>query len=81
MRKVVNALIETRSGYCGVFSGDDNEGYKYIIASKGEGKDLKGLQNMLREEFGAKGGGSSAMVQGSMGPVFVADVIKKCESF
>ncbi len=81
MRKVVNALIETRSGYCGVFSGDDRAGYKYIIATKGEGKDLKALQNMLREEFGAKGGGSSAMVQGSMGPVNVADVIKKCESF
>ncbi len=81
MRKVVNALIETRSGYCGVFSGDDNAGYKYIIATKGEGKDLKALQNMLREDFGAKGGGSSAMVQGSMGSVNVADVIKKCESF
>ena len=81
MRKVVNALIESHSGFCGVFSGDDALGYKYIIATKGEGRDLKALQNMLREDFGAKGGGSNAMVQGSMGPVIVADVIKKCESF
>ena len=64
-----------------MFSGDDALGYKYIIATKGEGRDLKALQNMLREEFGAKGGGSNAMVQGSMEPVIVADVIKKCESF
>ena len=81
MRKTVNALIETHRGFCGVFSGDEGCGYKYIIATKNEEKDLRALQNMLKEEFGAKGGGSNTMVQGSMGSVDIADVIKKCESF
>ena len=81
MRKTVNALTEAHGGFCGVFSGDEKSGYKYIIATKNGDKDLKSLQNMLREEYGAKGGGSNAMVQGSMGPVNVADVIIRCESF
>ena len=81
MRKTVNALTEAHSGFCGVFSGDDRSGYKYIIATRNGDKDLKSLQNMLRDEYGVKGGGTNAMVQGSMGPVNIADVIIKCESF
>ena len=81
MRKTVNALVEAHNGFCGIFSGDDSSGYKYIIATGNGGRDLQALQNMLRENFGAKGGGSKAMVQGSMGPVCVADVIDKCEEF
>lgn len=81
MRKTVNALTEAHGGFCGVFSGDDRSGYKYIIATRNGNKDLKSLQNMLRDEYGVKGGGSNAMVQGSMGPVNIADVIIKCESF
>ncbi len=81
MRKTVNALTEVHKGFCGVFSGDDSIGYKYIIATRDGNRDLRALQNMLHDEYGAKGGGSSAMIQGSMGPVDVASVIIKCESF
>ena len=81
MRKTVNALVEAHNGFCGIFSGDDSSGYKYIIATGNGERDLQALQNMLRENFGAKGGGSKAMVQGSMGPICVADVIDKCEEF
>ena len=74
MRKTVNALTEAHKGFCGIFSGDDNSGYKYIIATRDGERDLQALQNMLRENFGAKGGGSK-------GSVCVADVIDKCEEF
>ena len=81
MRKTVNALTEVHKGFCGVFSGEDGIGYKYIIATRDGERNLKALQSMLHDEYGAKGGGSLAMVQGSMGPVNIADVIIKCESF
>ena len=81
MRKTVNALTEVHTGFCGMFSGDDSTGYKYIIATRDGNRDLKALQGMLHDEYGAKGGGSSAMIQGSMGPADIADVIIKCESF
>lgn len=81
MRKTVNALTKAHKGFCGMFSGDDSTGYKYIIATGDGNRDLKALQGMLHDEYGAKGGGSSAMIQGSMGPADIADVILKCESF
>ena len=67
-------------GYCGVFSGDDASGYKYIVATAGPEGDARNVQNMLREEFGAKGGGSKAMIQGSMSGTVISDVIAKCEA-
>jgi alanyl-tRNA synthetase len=75
MRKTVNALAERHQGYCGIFSGSDQEGYKYIIASGKMGKDARNVQNALREGFGAKGGGSSAMIQGSMTGAVIAEVL------
>lgn len=81
MRNTVNALTAEHPGYCGVFSGDDASGYKYIVATAGPEGDARNVQNMLREEFGAKGGGSKAMVQGSMSGAVISDVIVKCEAF
>ena len=66
MRKTVNALAEGHSGVCGFFAKTGADSYKYIIASGADKKDLKKLQELLRDSFGAKGGGSSAMIQGSL---------------
>ena len=77
MRKTVNALAAEHGGYCGVFSGTDESGYKYIVATGAEGKELKALQDVLKEKFGAKGGGNVAMIQGSIGPVVMGDVLSE----
>ncbi len=64
MRNAVNTLVETHEGVCGIFSGSDADGYHYIIGSKM--KDCREAAKVLRETFGAKGGGKPEMVQGSV---------------
>jgi alanyl-tRNA synthetase len=64
MRNAVNQLVSEHSGICGIFTGDDEEGYRYIIGSST--KDTRTVATTLREKLGAKGGGSAAMVQGSV---------------
>lgn len=64
VRNVVNALVEKHEGSCGVFVGNDEEGYRFIIGSKT--LDCRETAKQLREAFGAKGGGSQAMIQGSV---------------
>ncbi len=80
MRKIVNKLTAGHSGFCGVFSGTDDEGYKYIIASGDGGKDLNLLQNMLRNDYGARGGGNQKMVQGSLPACSIGAVIDACRA-
>ena len=63
-RSLVNRLCEEHSGICGVFCGDDEAGYRYIIGSRTG--DSREAQKKLREKLGAKGGGKPAMVQGSV---------------
>ena len=64
MRDGVNALVEKHSGFCAIFSGDDDTGYNYVIGSKT--RDCKAIAVGLRELLGAKGGGSKEMAQGSI---------------
>jgi alanyl-tRNA synthetase len=78
MRKTVNLLAAGHSGFCGIFSGSDDEGYKYIIASGSEGRDAAGLQGVLRSEFGAKGGGNAKMIQGSIPACSIKDILEYC---
>ncbi len=63
-RNAVNLLVEKHAGYCGIFSGNDKDGYRYIIG--GEGRDTRAISTLLKAEFGAKGGGKPEMVQGSV---------------
>ncbi|MDO4803994.1 MAG: alanyl-tRNA editing protein [Lachnospiraceae bacterium] len=64
IREAVNKLVVKRSGYCAVFAGDDASGYRFIIGIRdGDARLASGL---LKERFGAKGGGKPAMVQGSV---------------
>lgn len=64
MRNAVNQLMENRKGLCAVFCGDDDEGYNYVIGSRSV--DCKALAAQMREALGAKGGGSTSMIQGSV---------------
>ena len=64
IRNTVNTLVERYNGYCGVFSGDEENGYQFIVGSKT--KDCKELAQRFRNEFGAKCGGNSPMIQGSV---------------
>ena len=64
MRNVINQLVETHSGICGVFSGNEEEGYSFIIGSKEI--DCRTIATTLREKLGARGGGSAQMIQGSI---------------
>ncbi len=64
MRNGVNQLITEHPGICGIFSGTDSEGYKFILASNG--KDIRLVMEVLKEILNARGGGSATMVQGSV---------------
>lgn len=64
VRSVVNRLMENHDGVCGLFVGDDTEGYQFIIGSKSV--DCRELATKLREKLGARGGGKSQMIQGSI---------------
>ena len=64
LRNVINSMMEKHSGYCAIFVGDDENGYSYVVGSKN--KDCKVIAGKLRDEFAAKGGGNSQMIQGSL---------------
>lgn len=62
-KKYVNLLTAKCPGICAVFAGNDGEGYRYMIASASQ--DVRPLNDKLKKELFAKGGGSREMVQGS----------------
>ena len=64
MREGVNALVEKHTGLCAIFSGDDENGYNFVIGSST--RDCSAIAAGLRELLGAKGGGSKQMTQGSI---------------
>ena len=64
MRNAVNELTERHSGVCGVFVGDDESGYQFIIGSAHV--DCTQVASVLREKTGAKCGGKKLMIQGSV---------------
>lgn len=47
-------------GLCAAFAGDDNDGYTYAAA----GGDLPAFAAMLKQQLGARGGGSAQLIQG-----------------
>lgn len=62
MREIVNFAVEKTSEYGAVFSGNDNDGYSFVIASKSQ--DMNILRNKLNEKLNARGGGRDGMIQG-----------------
>lgn len=80
MRKLVNGLADKKNGFCGVFAGSADKGYRFIIGSGAGDKDCRELCNKLRSEFGAKGGGSPKMIQGSLTTDNISEVLQECRS-
>ncbi len=64
MRKTVNAMMEAHPGYCGIFAGNQIEGYRFIVGS--QNLNCKIEADYLRNRFGARGGGGEQMIQGSI---------------
>lgn len=64
LRLLVNGAKEKTEGVVAAFLGSDETGYAYLIAS--DRHPLKEASQALRAAFGAKGGGSDAMIQGSV---------------
>lgn len=64
MREGVNALVEKHEGLCAIFSGNDEDGYNFVIGSRT--RDCAAIATGLRELLGAKGGGSKQMAQGNV---------------
>lgn len=64
MRNAVNELTAKHSGVCGVFVGNDENGYHFIIGSANV--DCTKVGAVLREKTGAKCGGKKPMIQGSV---------------
>lgn len=63
-REMMNLLIEKGTGVAAVFSGNDEDGYRYVIGSRQ--KDMRPIAKSLNEAFSGRGGGKPEMVQGSL---------------
>lgn len=64
IRNKVNDLTLKYPGYCAIFTGNEENGYSFIIGSST--KDCREIAALLKEAFGAKGGGTAPMIQGSV---------------
>ena len=63
LRNLVNEAKKRCGGICACFSGNDAEGYKYIISSTTT--DLRARSKEINAAISGRGGGSSEMIQGS----------------
>lgn len=63
-RNTVNQMAERYEGFSTLLVGTDESGYRFVIASRKE--DCRVLAGELRKIFGAKGGGSQEMIQGTV---------------
>lgn len=64
MRQLLNRAVHKCGGICGVFVGNDQSGYAYVIGRAREDVDLRQYAASVRAALNAKGGGSSEMLQG-----------------
>ena len=65
MRRLLNAATEKCGRLCGVFSGSDEDGYRFVIGRGDPAIDLKPRIKEINTALSARGGGSSEMLQGS----------------
>ncbi len=64
LRNTVNELTSRYSGWCAIFSGNEADGWQFIIGSSS--MDCNTLAQSLRQELNVRCGGSKAMIQGSV---------------
>lgn len=63
MRNFVNGGMELTKGICGAFVGDEKQGFRYVLGSSG---DIREIGKKLNAAFQGKGGGKPPMIQGSL---------------
>lgn len=63
LREIINAAVKKCGGIAAAFSGNDEEGYRYIIGS--EHVDLRENAKRINEGISGRGGGRPEMIQGS----------------
>ena len=64
LRNAVNDLTSKYSGYCGIFAGNNESGYRFIVGSAS--RNCQELAARMRQELQSKGGGSVPMIQGTV---------------
>ena len=64
VRKLAVAVMEVCNGRCAVFSGDDEQGYKYGIGE--QDGDLRAFIKEMNQTLHGRGGGKPFFVQGSV---------------
>ena len=62
-REFMNLLLDKGAEICGIFAGDDERGYRYVIGSRKE--DVRPYGEKLKS-LGGRGGGKPEMIQGSI---------------
>ena len=62
MKNIFNELVARKTGYVGIFAGNDQKGYMYYAG--GRDLDARELAKLMREKLSSKGGGSAEMIQG-----------------
>ncbi len=65
MRRLLGELKIRCTRMCGVFSGNDRDGYRFVIGRGDDSLDLKAHAAEIHTALAARGGGSSEMLQGS----------------
>ena len=78
MREIANAGAEISDGIFGVFTGNDESGYSYIISS--ENVKLREKSREINKALDGKGGGSDTMIQGSV-KATKAEITEYIENF
>lgn len=64
VRKLTAAVMERCGGRCAVFSGSEEQGYKYAVGETGG--DLRSFVKELNQRLQGRGGGKSFFIQGSV---------------
>ena len=64
VRLAVTSLAKDHSGFCGIFAGNDTDGYSFVIGSRT--RDSREAMKRMTDAFQARGGGKPDMVQGNV---------------
>ena len=64
LRELTNLLVPKAGKAAAVFSGNDKDGYRYIIGSRE--MDMRGFSKSFNQVLNGRGGGSKEMIQGTV---------------
>jgi len=64
LRELAAAGAALCTGLCAVFTGDDTEGYRYVICARD--RDMRSVAAVINAALEGRGGGSGGLIQGSV---------------